>query len=85
MRGTIYWNGKPIPFQKGETVSAALNKAGIGFLGVAPSGQSRALFCGIGQCQGCLVSLNGRLVESCLQPALDGMRLEGASRGDTSV
>ncbi len=71
----ILWNGAPVPFRAGETVASALTRAGVLCFGQAPQGQARALFCGIGQCQNCLVRFDGRLTEACLLPCHDGMAL----------
>ena len=73
MSGHILWSGARIPFQTGESVASALMRAGVLALGTAPTGQGRAVFCGIGQCQGCLVRADGRLTEACLLPCRDGM------------
>ena len=70
---TILWQGRPIPFHPGESLASALIRAGVTALGQAPTGQPRAVFCGIGQCQGCLVRVGGRLVEACLTPCRNGM------------
>ncbi|WP_372841799.1 (2Fe-2S)-binding protein [Phaeovulum sp.] len=73
--GNILWNGASVPFLAGETVASALMRAGVLCFGHAPQGQARALFCGIGQCQNCLVQYNDRLTEACLLPCQDGMAL----------
>ena len=75
MSGTIFWAGRPVPFRPGETVASALLRAGIAVFGRAATGQPRAVFCGIGLCQGCLIRAEGRLTEACLLPARDGLRL----------
>ncbi len=72
----IEWEGESIPFEKGDTVAIALIRAGITFLGNTPTGQKRSVFCGIGQCQSCLVSGEGLgETEACLLPCRNGMRL----------
>jgi aerobic-type carbon monoxide dehydrogenase small subunit (CoxS/CutS family) len=83
MNGTILWNGAPVAFRAGESVASALARAGIRALGNLPTGQASAVFCGIGQCQGCLVLLDGRLVEACLTACRDGLSVEpaGADNG----
>jgi aerobic-type carbon monoxide dehydrogenase small subunit (CoxS/CutS family) len=63
MTGTIFWQGRPVPFTAGESVASALGRAGIRGFG---------LFCGIGQCQGCLVEIDGRTAEACLSRCHDG-------------
>lgn len=82
MSGVILWNGAPVAFRTGESVASALARAGVFGLGDLPTGQQAALFCGIGQCQGCLVSLDGRLVEACLTPCRDGLRVASAGAGN---
>lgn len=80
MTGTFFWNGDAISFRPGETVASALDRAGIRSFGMGLNQQERALFCGIGQCQSCLVLLDGGLTEACLLEARAGMRLEAGGR-----
>jgi predicted molibdopterin-dependent oxidoreductase YjgC len=75
MIGTMFWNESAIPFQSGDSVANALLQAGIAQFGTALTGQPRAVFCGIGLCQGCLIRADGRLTEACLLPAHDGLHL----------
>lgn len=72
-RQSILWNGRALPFTPGESVASALMRAGILSFGAAPTGLSRTVFCGIGQCQNCLVMIDGQLREACLTPCRDGM------------
>jgi aerobic-type carbon monoxide dehydrogenase small subunit (CoxS/CutS family) len=66
----FYWNETRIEFDEGETFALALRKAHVTDFGPTPNGGALRYFCGIGQCQGCLVSVNGAApVESCLTPA----------------
>jgi predicted molibdopterin-dependent oxidoreductase YjgC len=81
MSGSIFWHDAAIPFRTGETVSNALLRAGVVAFGTAPTGQPRAVFCGIGLCQGCLVRANGRLTEACLLPAREGLRISAECGG----
>lgn len=67
MSGVILWQGRPVPFRDDERVASALMRAGISDLGV---------FCGIGQCQGCLVRVDGRLTEACLARCRDGLQVQ---------
>ena len=66
MTGHICWNGSMIAYQTGESLASALSRAGVIEIGRAPTGQARAVFCGIGQCQNCLVRVDGGLTEACL-------------------
>ncbi|RDU97404.1 2Fe-2S iron-sulfur cluster-binding protein [Trinickia dinghuensis] len=66
----FYWNALRIEFVQGETVALALRRAGVANFGPTPNGGAARYFCGIGQCQGCLVSIDGSApVESCITPA----------------
>lgn len=79
---TFFWNGRPIAFRPGETIALALEAAGIRRFGADPLGTPTRYFCGIGACQGCLVRIDGRLVEACLTPAIDGRSVEETGGGD---
>jgi predicted molibdopterin-dependent oxidoreductase YjgC len=70
----ITFAGRKIPFEPGQTVAAALIAAGIRSWRTTPRGTiPRGLFCGIGACYDCLVSVNGEPPErACLLPARDG-------------
>lgn len=77
MNDFILWQGQKVPFREGDTVAAALMRAGIIDLGAGTRGhgQRRGVFCGIGQCQGCLVRIDGRVTEACLLRCAAGMSL----------
>lgn len=80
MSDTLLWRGTPIAFRPGETLAAALRRAGVQDLGPAMGGLRLRYFCGIGTCQACLVSVNGASpVEACLTPARAGMVLDFAA------
>jgi D-hydroxyproline dehydrogenase subunit gamma len=71
----IHWNGQPLAFAPGESVAHALTRAGVTHFGPGPVGLARAVFCGIGQCQMCLVLINGRTAEACLTLCVAGMQV----------
>lgn len=81
MSGTIFWNDTAISFHSGESVANALLREGITQFGNACTGQPRAVFCGIGLCQGCLIRADGRLTEACLLAASDGLHLSPEAGG----
>ena len=55
----IVVNGKPCKAYKGETVHAALLAAGYRVLRKTPkTHQPRGIFCGMGVCYDCLVTIN---------------------------
>jgi len=74
--GSFLWRGAAISFRAGESVASALMRAGERDLGTDGAGARLRYFCGIGACQGCLVSIDGSLAESCLTPASDGLKVE---------
>ncbi len=77
--------GRPISFRfddrridalEGETIAAALSAAGITAFRHAPSGAPRGLFCGMGACFDCVVTVNGRIGQrACLTAVADGMHV----------
>ena len=78
MKYLLYWCDRQIPFNPGEMLAYTLLrecKDESGF-GKSCNGQVFGLFCGIGACQGCLVTVEGRgTVEACLMPASEDMRV----------
>jgi predicted molibdopterin-dependent oxidoreductase YjgC len=79
------FDGADISFSDGQTVGAALVAAGIlAWRTTRVSGRPRGLFCGIGVCFDCLITVDGvPNVRACIAPAADGMRVstqEGTGR-----
>ena len=74
---TITVDTKPLDVLKGETLAAALWAAGFISLSHNPNTDSnRGLYCGIGHCYECRVTLDGfEDVRSCLIPVREGMRV----------
>jgi threonine dehydrogenase-like Zn-dependent dehydrogenase len=78
------FDGTEIQAREGQSLAAALLTAGQARLATAPDGAPRGVWCGIGMCHECLVSVDGiAAVRACLCTARDGMRVEsrGLSRG----
>lgn len=75
---TIEVDGEPVTAYAGETIAAALLAAGRQTLSHAgPAGAARGLYCGIGVCFGCLVTVDGVAgVRACVTEARPGMRVE---------
>jgi len=73
---TIRVDGIDIDSFEGETVAAAMVEQG-GVFRRDVRGLERGLFCNMGTCSECLVTLlpSGRRVRACLTPASDGMEL----------
>jgi predicted molibdopterin-dependent oxidoreductase YjgC len=67
-------DGRQMSVREGQTIAAALIGAGAtGWRTTRRAGEPRGLFCGIGVCFDCLVSVNGSPpVRSCLVTARAG-------------
>ncbi|MEV5410579.1 (2Fe-2S)-binding protein [Thermopolyspora sp. NPDC052614] len=53
-------DGRPVPVVPGQSIAAAMHAAGIRAWRVTRfDGRPRGLFCGIGVCFDCLITLNG--------------------------
>lgn len=70
----IGFDGRPIPVRRGQTIGAALIASGIrAWRTTRHAGRPRGLFCGIGVCFDCLVTVNGETsVRACLAEARPG-------------
>lgn len=68
------FDGHPLTAQSGQTVGGALLAAGVrSWRTTRFEGRPRGLFCGIGVCFDCLVTVNGEPnVRACLAPVADG-------------
>lgn len=82
----IIVDGNPVPAFFGETVAAALLAAGKRVLRrTARHSAPRGLYCGIGICFDCVMTIDGRPnVRTCLTEVRPGMRVDtqfGNGRG----
>ena len=70
----LTFDGRPLPVQPGQTVAAVLLAAGVrSWRTTRKAGRPRGLFCGIGACFDCLVTVNGTpSVRACLTRAQPG-------------
>ncbi|HIE47696.1 TPA: sarcosine oxidase subunit alpha [Candidatus Bipolaricaulota bacterium] len=76
-RITFTFDGRPIRAFEGETIAAALHAAGVRILSRTRSGAPRGLFCAIGKCSSCLMTVDGiPNVRTCITPVREGMRVE---------
>jgi len=74
------FDGAEIAALAGETVAAALAAADIVTLRHTPSGVPRGVFCGMGACFDCVVTIDGRIGQrACLAQVEDGMRVISAA------
>lgn len=72
---SITFNGETIPARPGQSVAAALTDAGIrSWRETRKNSKPRGLFCGIGVCYDCLLTIDGQPNQrACLASAEDGM------------
>ena len=79
---TIEVDGEAVPACGGQTVAAALLAAGKRVFRRTPNGAPRGVFCGMGVCFDCLVTVDGRPDQrACITPARPGMRVQLALIG----
>lgn len=77
------FDGRRIDGRVGDTIVSALWAAGVDVLGQAAGGGPRGLYCGIGHCFACRVTVDGvRGVRACLVLVRPGMRVEQTVEGD---
>lgn len=74
----ITFAGREIPFEPEQSIAAALIAAGIrSWHTTRRDAAPRGLFCGIGVCFDCLVTVNGEPAQrACLVVARDGDAVE---------
>ncbi|MBS1250496.1 MAG: Hydrogen cyanide synthase subunit HcnA [Chloroflexi bacterium] len=70
-------NGKPWEAYPGQTVAAALVAAGVRTFRHTPNDAPRGLFCGMGVCYECTVTINGVPDQrACMTLVAPGMKIE---------
>lgn len=74
----FWFEGKPLRGHRGETIAAALVAAGIKLFRYSEKRhRPRGLFCAVGKCSSCLMTVDGRPnVMVCMEPLREGMRVE---------
>ena len=58
-RLTLRVGGRPIASRPGDSVAAALVDAGVRICRITGSGEGRGVFCGMGVCQECVMTIDG--------------------------
>jgi predicted molibdopterin-dependent oxidoreductase YjgC len=78
---TVTYAGRALPASEGQTVAAALIATGVRSWRITRrGGRPRGVFCGIGVCFDCLLTIDGRPGQrACLVPVRDGMILGEAA------
>jgi len=83
---TITIDGVPLQAYLGETIAGALLANGQRAWRHTESGEPRGLFCGMGICFDCLVTVDGvSNVRACMTPVADGMVVETEGPTEGSV
>ncbi|WP_067796125.1 (2Fe-2S)-binding protein [Actinomadura formosensis] len=76
-------DGTPLDGVEGQTIAGVLLASGRLTWRESPSGTPRGVFCGIGACFDCLVTVNGvRDVRACRRRARDGDDVTTQSRAE---
>ncbi|HEU5032417.1 MAG TPA: (2Fe-2S)-binding protein [Spirillospora sp.] len=76
-------DGEPVDGVAGQTIAGVLLASGRRTWRSGPSGAARGVFCGIGACFDCLVTVNGvRDVRACRRRARDGDAVATQSRAE---
>ena len=80
---TVTFAGRTLQARDGQSVAAALTAAGVrSWRTTRREERPRGLFCGIGACFDCLLTIDGRPAQrACLVPVRDGM-IVGETGGD---
>lgn len=83
----LSFNGVSFTATPGKTVGGALADMGIhSWRATRIHGKPRGLFCGIGICHDCLITVNGIANQrACLVPITNGMQLESSQRNAQEV
>ena len=75
-------NGRSLVANQGDSIAAVLLANGIRDFHHVEDGSPRGVYCGIGRCFSCLVTVNGQLeVRACVTPARPGMHIETTIQG----
>ena len=70
-------DGAALPVEAGQTVAAVLLAAGRLAWNRSVTGAPRGVFCGMGVCYDCVVTIDGLPDQrACITPALPGMQVE---------
>jgi len=71
--GTFVFDDHEVAIQKGDTIGACLMRAGMLTIRHSNSGEPRGIYCAIGVCNECLVTVDGvRNVRACVTNARPG-------------
>ena len=76
----FWYDGKAVEGLEGETLAAALAASGIREMRHTRGGERRGLYCGMGACFDCLVTVDGRASQrACLTKVAEGQQVRSAT------
>jgi len=82
----FWYDGQPVHGLEGETIAAALSAAGIAELRHTRSGARRGVYCGMGACFECLVTVDGPASQrACPTAAFDGAHVRSTMPAGTAA
>lgn len=82
----FWYDGQPVEGLEGETIAAALAACGIKKMRHTRGGERRGLYCGMGACFDCLVTVDGRASQrACLTKVSDGQQVRSAMPAGTAA
>ena len=70
---TLRVDGAAVPAFEGETLATAMLAAGRGVF--RRRGAPRGLYCNMGSCGECMVTIAGRRVRACVTDVVEGMEI----------
>ncbi|MFT6945211.1 MAG: thioredoxin reductase [Yoonia sp.] len=71
---TFTFQGRTLTARNGQSLAAALTEAGHRSFRTTAKSDDRGMFCGMGVCQDCLVTVDGQPNQrACMSPAKDGL------------
>lgn len=71
--GSLQVDGRSLDIREGDTLAACLMRAGLLAVRQSLTGELRGLYCGMGVCNECLLTVDGvRNVRACVTPARPG-------------
>ncbi|WP_431122275.1 FAD-dependent oxidoreductase [Variovorax paradoxus] len=80
----FWYDGQPVDGLEGETVAAALAASHLRQMRHTQGGGRRGLYCGMGACFDCLVTIDGRASQrACLTKAADDQQIRSAMPAGT--
>lgn len=72
----VVLNGNPVTAFEGDTIAAVLLAEGLRVFGRRSSGRPRGLFCGMGTCYDCMVTVDDTPnIRACITRIAEGMEI----------